>query len=80
MIQHEERDALAAELAAAGIQTVVNYPVALPFLPAYRHLGSSVEHFPNAYHNQLRVLSLPMFPEMTSDQQATVVEAIARFG
>jgi dTDP-4-amino-4,6-dideoxygalactose transaminase len=74
VVQHEQRDALARHLADQGIQTVVNYPVALPFLPAYARLGAVPTDFPNAHHNQSRVLSLPIFPEMTDRQ----IEAVAR--
>jgi dTDP-4-amino-4,6-dideoxygalactose transaminase len=79
VIRHEKRDALARHLAALGIQTVVNYPVALPFLPAYARLGHKPKEFPNAYHNQSRVLSLPIFPEMTMAQIAAVAGAIRSF-
>ena len=79
MIRHERRDALARHLAAQGIQTVVNYPVALPFLPAYAYLRGLPEQFPNAYRHQSRVLSLPIFPEMTTTQLDRVVDAISGF-
>jgi dTDP-4-amino-4,6-dideoxygalactose transaminase len=39
VIRHPQRDALVAHLKKSGIQTVINYPTALPFLPAYQHLG-----------------------------------------
>lgn len=79
VIRHEARDALARHLADRGIQTVVNYPVALPFLPAYSRLGHVPEDFPNAHSNQSKILSLPMFPEMTEEQIAAVVGAISEF-
>lgn len=79
MIRHDARDALAEHLKAHGIQTVVNYPVALPYLPAYARLGHMPCDFPNAHHNQSRILSLPIFPEMTNAQFDAVVEAIAGF-
>ena len=78
-IRHERRDALAAHLAARGVQTVINYPVALPFVPAYARLGHEPRHFPNAYHNQSRILSLPIFPEMTPTQFDAVIDAVAAF-
>lgn len=80
VIQHERRDALARYLSERGIQTVVNYPVALPFLPAYRRFGHSPEQFPNAFHHQSRILSLPIFPEMVSAQIEAVVDAVRSFG
>ena len=79
VVRHEARDALAQNLAGAGVQTVVNYPVALPFLPAYRRLGHRPESFPNAFSAQSRILSLPIFPEMTAAQFDLVTAAIARF-
>lgn len=79
VIQHEHRDALAAHLAADGIQTVINYPVALPFLPAYARFAHKSLDFPAAHHAQSRILSIPIFPEMSDGQQRAVVESIERF-
>ena len=79
VIRHEQRDALAAHLAARGIQSVINYPVALPFVPAYARLGHEPADFPNAHYNQSRILSLPIFPEMGSAHIDAVVTAIDDF-
>lgn len=79
VVRHRQRDALAAHLNATGIQTVVNYPVALPFLPAYSRYNHRTDEFPNAYAHQSTILSLPLFPEMTSVQHAHVVAEISRF-
>ena len=78
-IQHPRRDELAAYLKENGVQTAVNYPVALPFLEAYGRFGRRPEQFPNAYRQQGRILSLPMFAEITVDQQTTVVDLIRAF-
>jgi dTDP-4-amino-4,6-dideoxygalactose transaminase len=78
-IRHPRRDALAAHLNAHGVQTAVNYPVALPFLAAYRRLGHRPEQFPNAYRDQGRILSLPMFAEITPEQQRTVIDLVRDF-
>lgn len=79
VIRHERRDALAAHLKAKGIQTVINYPVALPFLPCYAPMGHQPVDFPNAHHDQSRVLSLPIFPEMTEAHIDAVAAAIRSF-
>lgn len=79
VIQHEKRDALARYLNGLGIQTVISYPTALPFLPAYARFGHQPADFPNAYHNQSRILSLPIFPEMTETHIDMVVAAIRSF-
>jgi dTDP-4-amino-4,6-dideoxygalactose transaminase len=79
VVEHARRDALAEHLARGGIQTVINYPVALPFLPAYERFGHRPEDFPVAHAAQSRILSLPLFAEMTSAQTAAVGDAIRAF-
>ncbi len=78
-IQHPRRDALAAHLNANGVQTAINYPTALPFVPAYSRLKHRPEQFPNAHRQQGRILSLPMFAEITVEQQRTVIDLIRVF-
>jgi dTDP-4-amino-4,6-dideoxygalactose transaminase len=78
-IQHPRRDALAAHLQAHGVQTAINYPIALPFLEAYRRLAARPEQFPNAHRDRSRILSLPMFAEITREQQDEVIELVRRF-
>jgi dTDP-4-amino-4,6-dideoxygalactose transaminase len=79
VIRTEKRDALRKHLTNAGIATVLNYPKALPFYPAYAYLGHAPEEFPVAYANQSRILSLPIYPEMTEEVIAYVTECIASF-
>src|ERR1700712_835657 len=78
-IQHPRRDALAAHLNAAGVQTAINYPTALPFLAAYSRFKPRPEQFPNAHRQQGRILSLPMFAEITPEQQNEVIELVRKF-
>jgi dTDP-4-amino-4,6-dideoxygalactose transaminase len=79
VIKHERRNELAKYLNQHGVQTVVNYPVALPFLPAYSRLKHVAVEFENAYSNQSRVLSLPIYPEIREEQINTVVTLIKNF-
>lgn len=76
VVRHEQRDGLVQHLTARGIQTVIHYPVALPFLPAYRRFGHRPEDFPIAFAHQSRILSLPIFPEMTGAQLRMVAQAL----
>ena len=76
VIEAENRDGLAAALKSRGIPTIVNYKRALPFLPCYAHLGHTVHDFPVAHHLQGRILSLPIFAELTEAQQDQVVAAV----
>jgi dTDP-4-amino-4,6-dideoxygalactose transaminase len=79
VIGHDDRDGLARYLKARGIDTVVNYPRALPFLPCYDRLQAKPEDFPTAYSLQSRCLSLPIFPEMTAVQLAHVATSLAQY-
>lgn len=76
VVETDDRDGLAGALKARGVPTVVNYRRALPFLPAYAHLGHGPEDFPVAHRLQERILSLPIFAELTLTQQDRVAAAI----
>ena len=78
-IRHPRRDALAAHLNANGVQTAINYPTALPFLAAYARFGHRPEQFPHAASDQAKILSLPMFAEISREQQDEVIELIRNF-
>ena len=79
VIRTGKRDALKKYLADAGVATVLNYPKALPYYPAYRHLGHTPADFPVAYANQSRILSLPIYPEMTDEMAAYAADQITEF-
>jgi len=79
VIRTEKRDALRKYLSEAGVATVLNYPKALPFYPAYAYLGHVPGDFPVAYANQANILSLPIYPEMTERMIAYVAERIGDF-
>jgi len=79
VIRTENRDALREHLSEAGISTVLNYPKALPFYPAYAYLGHVPKDFPAAYFNQSRILSLPIYPEMPAEAITHVVNVISHF-
>jgi dTDP-4-amino-4,6-dideoxygalactose transaminase len=79
VIRTDKRDALKKHLADAGVATVLNYPKALPFYPAYAYLGHKLEDFPVAYANQSRILSLPIFPEISEEMISYVAGKVADF-
>ena len=78
-IRHPRRDALAAHLNKNGVQTAINYPTALPLLAAYHRLRHRPEQFPKAFADQGRILSLPMFAEITRAQQDEVIRLVREF-
>lgn len=73
------RDRLAAHLAARGIQTAVHYPRPLHMQPALSRLGSALHDLPNSERAADEVLSLPLYPELTTAQRDHVAEAIRLF-
>ncbi|MEO7005435.1 MAG: DegT/DnrJ/EryC1/StrS family aminotransferase [Terrimesophilobacter sp.] len=72
VIQVDERDRVLNDLDAAGIGAAIHYPTPLHLTAAYENLGYRAGQFPIAETAARRILSLPMFPHLTADQQATV--------
>ena len=71
-VQHRER--VQKLLKESGIATGIHYPIPLHLQPAYRHLGLKPGSFPVAERFAGELLSLPMYPELTSSQIGTIVE------
>jgi dTDP-4-amino-4,6-dideoxygalactose transaminase len=63
----------------ANIGTGIHYPVPLHLQQAYRHLGYRMGDFPIAERAAAEVLSLPMFPTLSLEQQRRVVGAVVSF-
>ncbi len=78
-IRTHRRDELADYLKSKGISTGIHYPTALPFMPAYSHLGHKASDFPRAYQYQGEILSLPMYPELSDEQIEYVSNSIGEF-
>jgi len=79
VMRTNKRDELASYLKSKKISTGIHYPTALPFLPAYKYLGHKPSDFPIACQYQDEILSLPMFPELSTDQIDYVVNSIKEF-
>ena len=79
VIKLKERNHLKKYLQENGIQTVINYPKALPFYKAYDYLGLKHSDFPNSHLNQNQILSLPIFPEISIESQEYVAKNIDKF-
>lgn len=79
VIRATRRDDLRAFLAERKIATEVYYPVPLHLQVCFNRLGYKTGDFPEAERAANEVLALPMFPELTPDEQAWVVENIAEF-
>lgn len=79
VIMVEDRDDLQGYLSGKGIATGLHYPLPLHMQKAYKHLGYTEGDFPIAERSAKRLLSLPMFPELTRDQIEYVADAISQF-
>lgn len=79
VIRTPKRDALMQYLKDNGVETALHYQVALPNLPAYAYLGHTPADFPVATRLQNEILSLPMYPELTEAQIASIAGLIKSF-
>lgn len=76
VIQSENRNEIRDSLNAAGVQTSINYPRALPSLPCYSAMGHKPGDFPVAEGLAETCLCLPIYPEMTEEQLKYVAEHV----
>jgi dTDP-4-amino-4,6-dideoxygalactose transaminase len=74
-----QREQFQDNLKTAGIDTGIHYPIALPYLNAYRHLGHTEADFPVALEASREIVSLPMFSELRDDQIEYIAEQVAAF-
>jgi dTDP-4-amino-4,6-dideoxygalactose transaminase len=79
VVRVEEREALQAHLADAGIGTGIHYPIPLHLQRAYTHLGYQKGDFPIAERVAAEILSLPIYPQLCFYQQARVAHKMMEF-
>lgn len=78
-IQVPRRDELVAHLKAQGIGCAVYYPLALHLQPCFAHLGYRAGELPATERVTGSVVSLPIYPELTTTQQDQVISAVMSF-
>jgi len=79
VIKAERRDELKLYLQENGVQSVINYPVPLPFMPAYTYLNIDRKEYSQVEINQSKILSLPIFPEIKEEQIEYIAKIIKTF-
>ena len=78
-IRVPKRDELQAALKAKGIGNAVYYPLALHLQPCFAYLGYQPGSLPASEAATESVISLPIYPELTREQQDAVIEAVLGF-
>jgi dTDP-4-amino-4,6-dideoxygalactose transaminase len=78
-IEVSDRDKLSAHLKEKGIGNKVYYPVGLHLQPCFANLGYQRGELPLTEAAMERVISLPIFPELTDAQQDAVISAVKGF-
>jgi dTDP-4-amino-4,6-dideoxygalactose transaminase len=79
VIRVTDRDGLMKHLAAEGIGTGIHYPIPLHLQKAYAGLNYTDGDFPVAEKVAREIVSLPMFPTLTAEQQTRVADALLCF-
>ena len=72
-----DRAAVQERVGQLGVHTGIHYPIPIHLQPAYRDLGLSKGRYPKTEAAADRILSLPMFPELTPEHIEYVVDALS---
>jgi dTDP-4-amino-4,6-dideoxygalactose transaminase len=76
VVRVQNREEFMKALGAVGIATGIHYPIPLHLQKAYASMGHKKGDFPIAEKVSVEIVSLPMFPQLTADQQSRVVEEV----
>jgi len=79
VVRTADREGLTEHLRKAQIGTAIHYPIPLHLQKAYASLGYKPGDFPVAEKLAAEIVSLPLFPHLTGEQQARVADAIRVF-
>lgn len=79
VIRTNDRDGMGEHLKSQGVFTGLHYPVPVHLQNCYRDWGYAVGSLPVTERVASEILSLPMFPGLTAEQQQRVAEAVGAF-
>jgi dTDP-4-amino-4,6-dideoxygalactose transaminase len=79
VVRTADREGLMDHLKKVGIGTGIHYPIPLHLQKAYAAMNYRKGDFPMTEKAAAEIVSLPMFPQLTAEQQARVVEEILNF-
>jgi len=77
-VEVEHREVVETRMKALGVPTAVHYPIALHQQPVFAYMRLGAGAFPASEAAARRVISLPMHPYLTDEQQVKVVDALAQ--
>ncbi len=78
-VKNGKRDNLKEFLEGQGVSTAIYYPLPLPLQPCFSFLGYGKGDFSSAEKASAEVLSLPIYPELETEEREYVVEKICEF-
>ncbi len=79
VVRTEDREGMMTHLKKTGIGTGIHYPIPLHLQKAYSSMGYVAGDFPVCEELAAQIVSLPMYPQLTSEQQKRVADEIVRF-
>jgi dTDP-4-amino-4,6-dideoxygalactose transaminase len=79
VVQHPQRDELMSHLQQAGVQCGIHYPTPIHKIPAFQGARTVPDGAPVSSRAARRILSLPIYPEITDDAIAQVSEVVRSF-
>jgi dTDP-4-amino-4,6-dideoxygalactose transaminase len=79
VVRTQDREGLMGHLGKAGIGTGIHYPIPLHCQKAYEARGYKAGEFPVTEKIASQIVSLPMFPNLSADQQGRVVSEVSRY-
>jgi dTDP-4-amino-4,6-dideoxygalactose transaminase len=74
-VSEQQRDAIIDEIAKLGVAVNVHF-IPMPMLTLFRNLGYKMEDYPVAFNNYSREISLPIYPQLDSEQVNYVIKAV----
>jgi dTDP-4-amino-4,6-dideoxygalactose transaminase len=74
-ISEEERDRIINYISSNGVSVNVHF-IPMPMLTVFKELGYKIEHYPVAYDNYSREISLPIYPQLSTDQIQYICDTV----
>jgi len=74
-ITEQQRDAIIDEISKTGVAVNVHF-IPMPMLKLFKDLGYDIKDFPRAFDNYSREISLPIYPQLTTEQVDYIIKAV----